>query len=199
MRTLRPIVLLILGLLVVGCSSAAEQASTSTPTSTPPAVSSTVTKGIPTRTPTMEPTATATATFPPPTATSTTTDVPEEEDPFLDFSAIEGKWSGELEEAGGISSWIEIDLSSGAPRSDPVGTVRHGLIEGTPSCSGTWFAISAQGPSYRVREEITNGDTCHDGMVRLEMDTQTGTLLYDFTPIPANPFAEANGTLVRSE
>jgi hypothetical protein len=186
--------LLILCLLLAACTTATEQISNTAPTNTPSETPSKVTEVVTTPTPTTEPTSTATPSEI--SATATVTSTPEEEDPFLDFSAIEGQWSGSGEEAGGISFWIEVNLSSSAEFLNPVGMVTYGLTEDIPDCSGTWAALSAQKPSYRVRETITDGD-CSNGIVQLKLDDENGNLLYDFIPSPSNPYAEAEGILMR--
>lgn len=77
-----------------------------------------------------------------------------------------------------------------------VGTVEYGLGDtgNPPECGGNWHASKAEDPVFEVNERITFGN-CPDGTVRLELDTQSGTLAYDFTP-ESGPFA-AEGTLMR--
>lgn len=121
---------------------------------------------------------------------------PTSEPESLDFSPIEGQWSGTGVEVGGIHFGIRMTLSASAKPGRVVGNVRYWELTAPDfPCFGSWFAESVDYPTFTVRERITDGQ-CPDGTVDLEFDEETGTLRYNFTVIgPA--FQNASGTLTR--
>ena len=120
---------------------------------------------------------------------------PEEPEP-LDFSPIEGQWSGTGTEVSGTTFSIRMALSASAEPGGVVGNVRYWEAQAPDlPCLGSWTAESADYPTFTVNERITSG-VCPDGAVRLDFKEESGTLRYHFTSSgPA--FHNASGTLTR--
>lgn len=114
----------------------------------------------------------------------------------LDFSPIEGQWSGTGVEGSGIRFEIRMTLSASARPDRVVGSVRYWEPHAPDvPCLGSLIAESVDYPTFAVRERITEG-VCPDGWIDLEFDEEAGTLRYGFTPSgPA--FQAATGTLTR--
>lgn len=117
-------------------------------------------------------------------------DQPAEEE-SLDFSAIEGSWSGTGTTATDVDFSITTGLEASARPGRQVGGIRYSIV--TNSCTGSLFAMEAQHPSYTVQQSITEG-VCADGTVRLTLN-DSGTLDYRFTPEAGNSGDVAQGTL----
>lgn len=116
------------------------------------------------------------------------------EEKSLDFSAIEGSWSGSGTDGGGSFS-ITAGLEASARPGRQVGGVRY-WVPGADGldCIGSWLAKEAHHPSYTIQELITEG-VCPDGTVRLTLN-DSGTLDYQFTPEGGSPAAAfARGAL----
>lgn len=116
------------------------------------------------------------------------------EEETLDFSPIEGAWSGTGTDGGGNFS-ITASLKASSRPGRQVGGVRYWLPSAPDTdCIGSWLAAEANHPTYRVQELITEG-SCPDGTVTLTLN-DSGTLAYSFRPVNGESGAAfARGTL----
>ena len=120
-----------------------------------------------------------------------------EQPAILDFSAVEGQWSGTGTQLNGVSFEIRASLESSARPGRTVGGVRYWLPRAPDVvCFGTWIADSVEFPLFVV-DEIITVENCPDGTVRLRLDEEDGTLSYHYIPKNAPDFHEASGTLTR--
>lgn len=120
---------------------------------------------------------------------------PENEAEPLDFSPIEGQWSGSGVAVSGITFSIRMTLSASAEPGRVVGNVRYDYAPDV-FCLGSWTAESVDHPTFTLRQRATEGQ-CPDGTVDLQFDEEAGTLRYDFTPIGTVQTATATGTVTR--
>lgn len=165
---------------LLGCTTASEDAitTTSAPVPTEATQSATTTTA-----------ATTTATQ----ETTTTTAVV-----VLDFSQIAGEWSGTGGDTiEGFSMKAEIQPSAELNRT--VGTLEYvgEMAISQEGCQISWRALSAEPPVYEVKEHVRAG-MCPDGEVTLRYDPETDTIDYEFTA-DLNPATNATGTLIRVE
>lgn len=117
----------------------------------------------------------------------------------LDFSAVEGRWTGPgTYTASGTSLTLTITLEAGAVRNRSVGTMRVDWPNpADEDCLATLIAESAEPPDYTVSEVFTSGG-CVGGVGRMGHGASSGTMSYQSTP-PGSSTIQATASLTRDE
>lgn len=121
-----------------------------------------------------------------------------EDSQILDFSRIEGDWEGEAIEQAGHRAWVKISLDASSEQGSRIGSISYGHWGSDEVvCEGILEAIRASSSVFIVSEKNPEENSCPDGAIRLELDSQQERMSYEFTPYNGIPIRFGTGTITR--